>query len=72
MIELDTIDPNAIIRFGGGEPTIIPEFEELVNYFIDMKRRFWMNTSGVRSMPFFTGCPADRSPWTSMCQASPS
>ncbi|MGA8401194.1 MAG: radical SAM protein [Stellaceae bacterium] len=51
MIELDTIDPNAIIRFGGGEPTIIPEFEELVNYFIDMKRRFWMNTSGVRYSP---------------------
>jgi pyruvate-formate lyase-activating enzyme len=51
MIEREYIDPNAIIRFGGGEPTIIPEFEDLVNYFIDVNRRFWMNSSGVKYSP---------------------
>jgi Radical SAM superfamily len=48
MVEAGYIDPNATIRFGGGEPTIGPEFEATVNYFIDVDRRFFMNSSGVK------------------------
>ncbi|MEA2817550.1 MAG: hypothetical protein QOI93_5319 [Rhodospirillaceae bacterium] len=48
MVERGYIDPDAIIRFGGGEPTILPEFEKLVDYFIEVGRRFFINSSGVR------------------------
>jgi molybdenum cofactor biosynthesis enzyme MoaA len=48
MVERGYIDPNAIIRFGGGEPSIAPEFEDTVNYFVDAGRRFFMNSSGVK------------------------
>ena len=41
-------DPDAIIRFGGGEPTILPEFEKLVHYFLEVDRRFFINSSGVK------------------------
>ena len=51
MVERGYIDPDAIIRFGGGEPTILPEFEKLVDYFIDVGRRFFINSSGVRYSP---------------------
>ena len=48
MVERGYIDPNAIIRFGGGEPTILPEFEKLVHYFLEVNRRFFINSSGVK------------------------
>jgi sulfatase maturation enzyme AslB (radical SAM superfamily) len=51
MVERGYVDPNAIIRFGGGEPTILPEFEKLVDYFIAAGRRFFINSSGVRYSP---------------------
>ena len=51
MVERGYIDPDAIIRFGGGEPTILPEFEKLVDYFIDVGRRFFIASSGVRYSP---------------------
>jgi pyruvate-formate lyase-activating enzyme len=51
MVERGYVAPDAIIRFGGGEPTIAPEFEETVNYFIGAGRRFFMNTSGVKYSP---------------------
>ena len=51
MVERGDIDPKAVIRFGGGEPTILPEFEALVDYFIEVGRRFFINTSGVRYSP---------------------
>jgi pyruvate-formate lyase-activating enzyme len=51
MVERGYVDPDAIIRFGGGEPTILPEFEKLVDYFIEVGRRFFINTSGVRYSP---------------------
>jgi Radical SAM superfamily len=51
MVERGYIDPDATIRFGGGEPTIAPEFEETVNYFVDAGRRFFMNSSGVKYSP---------------------
>ena len=51
MVERGYVDPNAIIRFGGGEPTILPEFEKLVDYFLEVGRRFFINSSGVRYSP---------------------
>jgi organic radical activating enzyme len=48
MVERGYIDPDAIIRFGGGEPTILPEFEKLVHYFLEVDRRFFINSSGVK------------------------
>jgi pyruvate-formate lyase-activating enzyme len=51
MVALGYIDPNAIIRFSGGEPTILPEFEKLMDYFIEVGRQFFINTSGVRYSP---------------------
>ena len=51
MVERGYIDPDAIIRFGGGEPTVLPEFEKLVDYFIQTGRRFFINSSGVRYSP---------------------
>jgi pyruvate-formate lyase-activating enzyme len=51
MVERGYVDPDAIIRFGGGEPTILPEFEKLVDYFIEVGRRFFINSSGVRYSP---------------------
>ena len=51
MVERGYIDPDAIIRFGGGEPTILPEFEKLVDYFIEVGRRFFINSSGVKYSP---------------------
>ena len=51
MVERGYIDPDAIIRFGGGEPTILPEFEKIVDHFIEVGRRFFINTSGVRYSP---------------------
>ena len=51
MVARGYIDPDAIIRFGGGEPTILPEFEKIVDHFIEVGRRFFINTSGVRYSP---------------------
>jgi len=51
MVERGYIDPDAVIRFGGGEPTILPEFEKLVDYFIGVNRRFFIASSGVRYSP---------------------
>jgi organic radical activating enzyme len=45
------IDPNATIRFSGGEPTLLREFEQIVDYFIATGRRFFVNTSGVKFSP---------------------
>jgi MoaA/NifB/PqqE/SkfB family radical SAM enzyme len=51
MVERGYIDPNAVVRFGGGEPTILPEFEKLVDYFLGVGRRFFIASSGVRYSP---------------------
>jgi hypothetical protein len=51
MVERGYIDPDAVIRFGGGEPTIHPEFEATVDYFLEKGRRFFLNTSGVKYSP---------------------
>ena len=51
MVEGGYVDPKAIVRFGGGEPTILPEFEKLVDYFLEVDRRFFINSSGVRYSP---------------------
>ena len=65
MVNSGYIDPNATIRFSGGEPTLLREFEQIVDYFIDVGRRFFVNTSGVKFSPAIermlrTGNPQNR------------
>jgi MoaA/NifB/PqqE/SkfB family radical SAM enzyme len=48
MVERGHVDPEATIRFGGGEPTLHPEFEDTVDYFISTGHRFFLNSSGVK------------------------
>jgi organic radical activating enzyme len=48
MVERGYVDPNATIRFSGGEPTLLREFEQIVDHFIEVGRRFFVNTSGVK------------------------
>ena len=71
MVARGYIDPDAIIRFGAGEPTILPEFEKIVDHFIEVGRRFFINTSGVRYSPAIERMlrrgwatdPRGRQPW---------
>ncbi len=52
MNEKGILRPGGIISFGGGEPTILDEFEDLVNYFLD--NYFWgirVHTSGIKYSP---------------------
>jgi organic radical activating enzyme len=48
LVDRGLVDPKAIIRFGGGEPTLLPEFDEIIDYFLSIERRFFLNTSGVK------------------------
>ncbi len=52
MYEKGILRPGGIISFGGGEPTLLDEFEDLVTYFLD--NYFWglrVHTSGVKYSP---------------------
>ncbi len=52
MYDKGILRPGGIISFGGGEPTILDEFEDLVNYFLD--NYFWgirVHTSGIKYSP---------------------
>ncbi len=52
MYETGILRPGGIISFGGGEPTLLDEFEELVTYFLD--NFFWgirVHTSGIKYSP---------------------
>ena len=52
MYEKNILRPGGIISFGGGEPTLLNEFEDLVNYFLD--NYFWgirVHTSGIKYSP---------------------
>ena len=52
MFEKGILRPGGIISFGGGEPTLLDEFEDLVNFFLD--NYFWgirVHTSGIKYSP---------------------
>lgn len=52
MVEKGILAPDADISFGGGEPTLLKEFEEVVNYLLD--NYFWgirVHTSGIKYSP---------------------
>ena len=52
MFEKGILRPGGIISFGGGEPTLLDEFEDLVTYFLD--NYFWgirVHTSGIKYSP---------------------
>ena len=52
MFEKGILRPGGIISFGGGEPTLLDEFEDLVTFFLD--NYFWgirVHTSGIKYSP---------------------
>lgn len=52
MMDKGILRPGGIISFGGGEPTLLDEFEDLVTYFLD--NYFWgirVHTSGIKYSP---------------------
>lgn len=52
MVENGILRPGGILSFGGGEPTLLNEFEDLITYFLD--NYFWgirVHTSGVKYSP---------------------
>ena len=52
MFAKGILRPGGIISFGGGEPTLLDEFEDLVNFFLD--NYFWgirVHTSGIKYSP---------------------
>jgi len=51
MVERGWLSPNSTIYFGGGEPTILPEFDELYGYLADYGTRFCIFSNGVRFSP---------------------
>ena len=50
------LDPHAIVRFGGGEPTLLPEFTDLVRFFSNCGARIWMQTNAVKFSPAIVEC----------------
>lgn len=49
MINKNILAKNAIINFGGGEPTMLEEFEDLVNLFIENNVKLMdLYTSGIK------------------------
>ncbi len=52
MIAKKALSKNAIITFGGGEPTILQEFEELVHLLLDYKvKNIRIHSSGIKYSP---------------------
>lgn len=52
MIEKKALNPNGIITFGGGEPTILSEFEDLVNLLLDYDmKNIRIHSSGIKYSP---------------------
>ncbi len=52
MIEKKALNPNGIITFGGGEPTILQEFEELVYLLLDYNmKNIRIHSSGIKFSP---------------------
>ncbi len=52
MIAKKALNPNGIITFGGGEPTILEEFEELVNLLLDFDmKNIRIHSSGIKYSP---------------------
>lgn len=52
MMEKGILRPGGMISFGGGEPTLLSEFEDLVTYFLD--NFYWgirVHTSGILFSP---------------------
>ena len=47
---VDRLPHNARISFTGGEPTVHPKFEELIDYCVNVKKIQWINvtTNGTR------------------------
>lgn len=52
MIDKKALNPNGIITFGGGEPTILEEFEELVYLLLDYDmKNIRIHSSGIKYSP---------------------
>lgn len=52
MIEKKILRPGGEISFGGGEPTIAPEFEELIKLFVDNNFTYMrIHSSGIKYSP---------------------
>ncbi|MCD7780434.1 MAG: radical SAM protein, partial [Candidatus Gastranaerophilales bacterium] len=52
MFEKGILKQGGIISFGGGEPTLLDEFEEMINFFLD--NYFWgirVHSSGIKYSP---------------------
>ncbi len=47
MVNNRYLSPDATIYFGGGEPTVLPEFEELMRFLTDYGTRFCIFSNGV-------------------------
>jgi molybdenum cofactor biosynthesis enzyme MoaA len=47
LIEQKMLSPNAIVRFSGGEPTILPEFEDLLDMIISYGPRLIIYSNAV-------------------------
>lgn len=52
MIEKGVLSKNAVITFGGGEPTILTEFEELVHMLLDYDvKNIRIHSDGIKYSP---------------------
>ena len=51
MFDKNLIRSGGEISFGGGEPTLLEEFEDLVNIFIDKKLKMRVHSSGIKYSP---------------------
>ncbi len=52
MIEKRALNPNGIVTFGGGEPTVLKEFEELIYVLLDYDmKNIRVHSSGIEYSP---------------------
>lgn len=47
LLESDILHENAYFHWGGGEPTILPEFKETIEYIYTKNRKQSVNTNGI-------------------------
>lgn len=61
MIRDGRLAPNATFDWGGGEPTIYPEFDPILELVTERGAKTWVHTNGVRfPRPLMNGLPAEQ------------